>query len=63
MQVIIFCARDHSIADGLDYLATWRTGIFNPEPNAVESLKAKAQKRDAKFADLLPVRKMFGPQP
>jgi enoyl-CoA hydratase len=62
---MINCARDHSIADGLDYIATWQVGMFNPEVDVMESLKATAEKREAKFADLLPVRKILGlkPQP
>ena len=62
-KVMINYARDHSIADGLDYIATWQAGMFNPEADVLESLNAKAEKREAKFADLLPVRKIFGPKP
>ncbi len=61
-KVMINYARDHSIADGLDYIATWQAGMFNPEADVVESLRAKAEKREAKFGDLLPVRKLFGPE-
>ena len=61
-KVMINYARDHSIADGLDYIATWQAGMFNPEADVVESLRAKAEKREAKFADLLPVRKVFDPK-
>jgi enoyl-CoA hydratase len=53
-------ARDHSIADGLDYIATWQAGMYNPEADMMESFKAKGEKRDAKVADLLPVRKSLG---
>jgi len=49
-------ARDHSIADGLDYIATWQTGMFSP-PHMMEAFAAKAQKRDADFPDLAPLRK------
>ncbi len=62
-KVMINYARDHSIADGLDYIATWQAGMFNPEVDVAESLKAKAAKREPKFADLLPVRKVFDPKP
>ena len=39
--------------------------MFNPEADVMESIRAKGEKREAKFADLLPVRKVFGlkPQP
>ena len=49
-------ARDHSIADGLDYIATWQAGMFSP-PHMMEAFAAKAQKRDPNFADLAPLRK------
>jgi enoyl-CoA hydratase len=49
-------ARDHSIADGLDYIATWQAGMFSP-PHMMEAFAAKAQKRDPSFADLAPLKK------
>lgn len=49
-------ARDHSIADGLDYIATWQAGMFAP-PHMMEAFAAKAQKRAPKFADLAPLKK------
>lgn len=49
-------ARDHSIADGLDYIATWQAGMFSP-PHMAEAFAAKAQKREPNFPDLAPLRK------
>ena len=49
-------ARDHTIADGLDYIATWQTGMSQPSDMA-EAFEAKREKREAQFADLLPDRK------
>jgi enoyl-CoA hydratase len=49
-------ARDHSIADGLDYIATWQAGMFSP-PHMMEAFAAKAQKRAPAFPDLAPLRK------
>lgn len=49
-------ARDHSIADGLDYIATWQAGMFSP-PHMMEAFAAKAQKREPNFPDLAPLRK------
>ena len=49
-------ARDHSIADGLDYIATWQAGMFAP-PHMMEAFAAKAQKRKPQFPDLHPLRK------
>ncbi|MGD0865551.1 MAG: crotonase/enoyl-CoA hydratase family protein [Rhizomicrobium sp.] len=57
-KVMINYARDHSIADGLDYIATWQAGMYNPEVDMRESFVAKSEKRAPKFADLEPLRKV-----
>ena len=56
-KVMINYARDHSVADALDYIATWQAGMYNPETDMKESFIAKVEKRAPQFADLLPVRK------
>ncbi|MCE9523458.1 MAG: crotonase/enoyl-CoA hydratase family protein [Alphaproteobacteria bacterium] len=58
-KVMINYARDHSIADGLDYIATWQAGMYNPSVDMMESFKAKQEKRDPIYDDLLPLRKMM----
>ena len=50
---VIHYARDHSVADSLNYIATWQTGMFQPA-DMMESFTAKAEKRDPVFPDLLP---------
>ena len=45
-------ARDHSVADGLDYIATWNAGILRPA-ELMSAVQAKMAKREAEFADLL----------
>ena len=59
-KVMINYARDHSIADGLDYIATWQAGMYNPEVDMRESFVAKAEKRAPKFDDMPPLRKGLG---
>ncbi len=59
-KVMINYARDHSIADGLDYIATWQAGMYNPETDMRESFVAKGEKRTPQFADMLPLRKGLG---
>ena len=59
-KVMINYARDHSLADGLDYIATWQAGMFNPETDMKEALTARLEKREPQFGDLLPVRKPLG---
>jgi enoyl-CoA hydratase len=51
-------ARDHSVADSLNYIATWQTGMFQPA-DMMESFAAKGDKRDPDFDDLLPNPKSF----
>src|SRR3954468_23842410 len=51
-------ARDHSVEDSLNYIATWQTGMFQPH-DMMESFAAKGEKRDPAFDDLLPNPKGF----
>jgi enoyl-CoA hydratase len=46
-------ARDHSVADSLNYVATWQTGMFQPT-DMMESFAARTERREPRFADLLP---------
>ena len=59
-KVMINYARDHTVADGLDYIATWQAGMYSPESDMRESFIAKQEKRPPQFADLLPLRKGLG---
>ncbi|HET7334948.1 MAG TPA: crotonase/enoyl-CoA hydratase family protein [Rhizomicrobium sp.] len=59
-KVMINYARDHSTADGLDYIATWQAGMYNPEADMKESFVAKSEKRTPQFDDLQPLRKGLG---
>jgi enoyl-CoA hydratase len=54
-KVMINYARDHSIADGLDYIATWQAGMFAP-PHMGEAFAARQEKRAANYPDLAPLR-------
>lgn len=55
-KVMINYARDHTIKDGLDYIAVWQTAMFSG-PHMAEAFKAKAERRDGDFPDLAPLRK------
>jgi enoyl-CoA hydratase len=57
-KVMINYARDHSIADGLDYIATWQAGMYNPETDMAEAFRARQEKRTPDFGDLLPIRRV-----
>ena len=45
-------ARDHSVADSLDQIATWNAGMLRPE-DLMAAMQARVAKSEAKFADLL----------
>jgi enoyl-CoA hydratase len=45
-------ARDHSVADGLDYIATWNAGMLRGA-ELMTAVQAKMAKTKAVFADLL----------
>lgn len=45
-------ARDHSVADGLDYIATWNSGMLR-SGELMTAIQAKMTKSQAVFADLL----------
>ena len=55
-KLMINHARDHTMADSLDYIAVWQTGMFSG-PHMAEAFAAKSEKRDARFPDLEPLRK------
>jgi enoyl-CoA hydratase len=46
-------ARDHSVADSLDHIATWQSGMFQPA-DMMECFIAKSEGREPRFDDLLP---------
>lgn len=55
---MLLYSRDHSVADGLNHIATWQTGMFQPS-DMVETFTAKAEERDPEFPDLLPRPESF----
>ncbi len=48
--------RDHSVADSLNYIATWQAGMFQPQDMA-ETFRAKMDKETPEFDDLPRVRR------
>jgi enoyl-CoA hydratase len=49
--------RDHTVADTLDYVATWQAAMYYPEVDLVEAFKAQKEKRKPVFEDMLPKKK------
>ncbi len=46
--------RDHSVADGLEFIANWNAGMFDTDDMA-EAFAAKVEKREPLFPDLFPL--------
>jgi enoyl-CoA hydratase len=55
---MVLYARDHSVADALDHIATWQTGMFQPG-DMVEAFTAQGERRDPDYPDLLPAPDQF----
>lgn len=53
---MITYARDHNTADALDYVGVWNASMLQPS-EMVEAITARAQKREAKFVDLPPIKR------
>lgn len=54
-KAMITYARDHSTADCLDYISVWNAAMHSGA-HMQEAFAAKAEKREAVFPDLLPLR-------
>ena len=52
-KVAMNYARDHGVDDSLDQIATWQSGMFQPD-DMMEAFAAKAEKRPPVFPELLP---------
>jgi enoyl-CoA hydratase len=46
--------RDHSVADGLEFIANWNAAMFDTD-DMTEAATAKFEDRDPDFPDLLPL--------
>ncbi len=57
-KIMLNYARDHSIRDALDYVATWQAGMFQPG-DIMESVSAQKEKRKPDYLDLQPIRKQI----
>ena len=54
-KTLINYGRDHSTADTLQFIGVWNASMLSTA-HIQEAAQAQAQKRQANFADLLPVR-------
>lgn len=54
-KVIINYARDHAVADTLEHLAVWQSGML-AGPHMAEAFTAKAEGREPVYPDLAPIK-------
>lgn len=52
-------SRDHSVAAGLDYVATWNGGMLRPD-DVMKAVQAKLSRSQAEFDDVLPAKVLGG---
>ncbi len=52
-------SRDHSVADSLNYMSVWQSGMFQPQVDMMETIMAKAEKRQPQFEELCKVKDPF----
>ena len=52
--------RGRTIEEGLNQIAMWQTGMYNPHVDMKEALGAQIEKKDPEFEDLYPIKKGFG---
>lgn len=53
-KIMLNYARDHSVADSLEYMATWQAGMFQ-QADLVENFTAKMQQKESSFEPLRPI--------
>ena len=52
--------RGRTIEEGLNQIAMWQTGMYNPQVDMKEALSAQIEKKDPEFEDLYPIKKDLG---
>ena len=52
--------RGRTIEEGLNQIAMWQTGMYNPQIDMKEALSSQMEKKDPEFEDLYPIKKDFG---
>ena len=52
--------RGRTIEEGLNKIAMWQTGMYNPQVDMKEALSAQIEKKDPEFEALYPIKKDLG---
>ncbi len=51
--------RDHNMADSLNAMSLWQSGMYQPQVDMMETFAAKMEKREPQFEELCPINPMF----
>lgn len=51
--------RDHNMADSLNAMSLWQSGMYQPQVDMMETFAAKMEKREPNFEELCPIKPMF----
>ncbi len=51
--------RDHNMADSLNAMSLWQSGMYQPQVDMMETFSAKMEKREPQFEELCPITPMF----
>lgn len=51
--------RDHNMADSLNAMSLWQSGMYQPQVDMMETFAAKMEKREPVFEELCPIKPMF----
>ncbi len=52
--------RGRTIEEGLNQIALWQSGMYNPKVDMMEALGSQAENKEPDFEDLYPLKKDFG---
>lgn len=52
--------RGRTIEEGLNQIALWQSGMYNPKVDMMEALSSQLENKEPEFEDLYPLKKDFG---
>jgi enoyl-CoA hydratase len=52
--------RGRTIEEGLNQIALWQSGMYNPKVDMMEALGSQLENKEPEFEDLYPLKKDFG---
>jgi enoyl-CoA hydratase len=52
--------RGRTIEEGLNQIALWQSGMYNPQVDMKEALSSQIENKEPDFEDLYPLKRDFG---